>query len=63
MSGQENDTVQDDETNDVVDSEKAATENVNDESEAETELEEAGHQETDIEALQNQLEKEKEQSH
>ncbi len=62
MSGQENDTVQENETNEVADPDKVATENVNDELEAEPELEKAGDQETDIEALQNQLEKEKEQS-
>ncbi|MCZ6804386.1 MAG: nucleotide exchange factor GrpE [Proteobacteria bacterium] len=62
MSGQENDTVQEDESNEVADPDKVATENINDELEVEPELEKAGDQETDIEALQNQLEKEKEQS-
>jgi len=59
MSGQENNIVQEDETNDVAEQETSSAENVNDKLDVE---ENAELQETDIEALQNQLEKEKEQS-
>ena len=59
MSGQENNIVQEDETNDVAEQETSTAENVNDGLDVE---ENADLQETDIEALQNQLEKEKEQS-
>ena len=59
MSGQENNIVQEDETNDVAEQETSTAENVNDGLDVE---DNADLQETDIEALQNQLEKEKEQS-
>ena len=62
MSGLENDIDQEDETSEVAEQETGSTENINDEPDAETELEKTEHQETEIEALQNQLEKEKEQS-
>jgi molecular chaperone GrpE len=59
MSGQENDIVQE---NEAAEKEIEATKNVNDESDTETGAEIAEDQESDIEALQANLEKEIEQS-
>lgn len=58
MSGQENEN----ETNEVAEQETEATENVSEELETDVEAEQEEQQETEIEALQNQLDKEKEQS-
>jgi molecular chaperone GrpE len=61
MTGQENETAQD-ETNDVVEQESETAEELNDAVELEGELEAAEEAGSDIESLQNRLEKEKEQS-
>ncbi len=62
MSGQENDTFNEDKINDVAETDTGDAVDVNEELDAEVELEKEAHQDTDIEALQNQLDKEKERS-
>lgn len=62
MSGQENDIIEEDETNELAGQETGAAEDVNDDLAVEGELEQAEHQETDVETLQKLLEKEQEQS-